>query len=128
MNNFKLNVINISRIIYLFAYVLIINLFIIKDIKITGLRIRIVFFCSKFSGPFKIFLEQSRVRQTLSFLLVNSINNWLIQGGDSGMYLLVALIQTPSKIRRTLFKGIDAGKKFKILIWDMILLQIAFTK
>ena len=80
-----------------------------------------------FLGPFKIFSQQSKVRQTFWFLLANLINKRLIQRADCGTYLLVRLTQTLSKILRTLLSGTDVGKKLRIFVCDIIDFQISFS-
>ena len=67
-------------------------------------------------GPSLFLFEQSKVRQTLSFLLASSIKSLLIHKEDCGMYLLVFLIQLNSNIFFTELIGTDAGKMLKILV------------
>ena len=97
MNNLKLN----SVVCFALIYTLI-NKLIISNIKITNLKIWFVCFGSKsVPGQSILMSEKSKTRQTLSFLLVNSVKSLLIQSADGGIYFLVFLMQTLSKILLT---------------------------
>ena len=71
-------------------------------------------------------LDQSKVRQTLSFLFAISTKSLLIQSTDCGIYFLVFLIQTP-KIFRTLVNETLAGKILKIFVCERIDFQFVFS-
>ena len=77
-------------------------------------------------GPSLFIPEQSKVRQTLSSLFANSIKGLLIQSADYGMYFHVFLMQTPSKIFRTLANETLAGKILKAFVCKRIVLHIDF--
>ena len=59
--------------------------------------------------------------------MANSINKLLIQRADCGTYLLVRLTKTLFKIFQTLLSGIDAGKKLKIFVCDIMDFHISFS-
>ena len=71
--------------------------------------------------------EQSKVIQTLSSLFANSIKSLLIQSADCEMYFHVFLIQTPSKIFRTLATKTLAESILKIFVCEGIVLHIDFS-
>ena len=127
VNNLKMNLISCFALIYSFANKLVINLFIISNIIITSLKISFISFCPYLPGPSVLMLEQSKVRQTPSFLFVNSIKSPLIQSTDNGIYFLVSLIQTPSRIFRTLADETLTGKIFKIFVCGRIVFQFFFS-
>ena len=126
-HNFKMKIIFRFWIFYTFADKLVINLFIIVWIKIPKLTIRIISFRSKSTRTVFILLEQSKVRQTLSFLLASSIKSLLIHKDAWGIYLLVFLIQTPSRIFLTMLSETLAGKILKIFVCDKIVRQLDFS-
>ena len=127
INSFKLNIVIILRVIYPLIYIYIKKLFIVNCIKITDWESGFSASVLNFLGSFKIFPEQSKVRRTFSFWLADSVNNGLIRRADCGTYLLVHLTQTLSKILWTLLSRIDAGKKIKIFVCEIIDFQISIS-